>query len=311
MKALLLCLLLAAGQVLAQSKPVRIIVPFPPGGTADALSRLAAERMAPLLGQQIMVENRAGAGGNLGAEQVSRAEPDGSVLLASPPHLLTVNPLLYKLNFDPAKFVPVGIIATYPNVLVASTRVPAATLDELITLARASPGKLTIASQGNGTISHLSAELLKKLAGIDLVHVPYRGTAPALGDLLGGQVDVMFDNLNSQINHIKEGRLRALGVTSATRSPYLPDVPTVGATVPGYEANAFFGVSAPRNIPADVLAKLNGEINAGLRDPAIKKRLEDFGAEPSPMSPDAFTKFVSGEVEKWGKVLKAGGIKAE
>jgi tripartite-type tricarboxylate transporter receptor subunit TctC len=223
-KALLLALFASAA--LAQpAKPVRLIVPFPPGGTADALSRLAAERMAPLLGQQIVVENRAGAGGNLGAEQVFRAEPDGSTLLASPPHLLTINPLLYKLNFDPAKFVPVGIIATYPNVLVASSRVPATTLDELITLAQANPGKLSIASQGNGTISHLSAELLKKMAGIDLLHVPYKGTAPALTDLLGGQVDVMFDNLITMMPHVKSGKLKLLGAGGAGRIAAFPEVP--------------------------------------------------------------------------------------
>src|SRR5260370_27015532 len=243
MRAWALFLLLACGQVFAQpSKPLRIVVPFPPGGTADALARLTAERLTPLLGQQVLVENRAGAGGNLGAEQVWRAEPDGLRVLAPPPHLLTINPLLYKLNFNPGKFVPVGLIATYPNVLVAAAKVPAASLEEVIKFARAHPGRLSIASQGNGTISHLSAELLKKMASIDLLHVPYKGTAPALTDLLGGQVDVMFDNLITMMPHVKSGKLKLLGAGGPSRLAALPEGPAIGELLPGVRSQTLMGI---------------------------------------------------------------------
>ena len=308
MRALALALLVVCAQAIAQGKPMRIVVPFPPGGTADALSRLAAERMAPLLGQQILVENRAGAGGNLGAEQVWRAEPDGLTLLSSPPHILTINPLLYKLNFDPAKFVPVGIIATYPNVLVATAKVPAASLDEFIALARANPGKLSIASQGNGTISHLSAEQLKKMAGINLLHVPYKGTAPALTDLLGGQVDVMFDNLITMQAHVKSGKLKLLGVGGAERIASFPDVPAITERLPGFRSETWMGLVAPPGTPSAVASRLSGALAQVMQDAEVRRRLVDLQADPAGSSPEQMAQTIRQETERWTEVIRSARI---
>jgi len=301
--------LLFCGQALAQpARLIHLIVPFPPGGTADALSRLAAERMAPLLGQQIVVENRAGAGGNLGAEQVWRAEPDGLTLLSSPPHLLTINPLLYKLNFDPAKFVPVGIIATYPNVLVACAKVPAESFDQLIELARANPGKLSIASQGNGTIAHLSAEQLKKMAQIDLLHVPYKGTAPALTDLLGGQVDVMFDNLITLMPHVKSGKLKLLGVGGPMRIASFPDVPAITERLPGFRSETWMGLVAPPGTPVAVARRLSGVLTKVMEDAEVRRRLVDLQAEPAGSSPDQMAQTIRQETERWTEVIRSARI---
>jgi tripartite-type tricarboxylate transporter receptor subunit TctC len=308
-RALLLFFLLACGQVFAQpSKPLRIIVPFPPGGTADALARLTAERLPALLGHQVLVENRAGAGGNLGAEQVWRAEPDGLTVLASPPHLLTINPLLYKLNFDPAKFVPVGLIATYPNVLVASARVPAASLDELIKLARANPGKLSIASQGNGTISHLSAELLKKMAQVDLLHVPYKGTAPALTDLLGGQVDVMFDNLITMMPYVKSGKLRLLGAGGAGRVAAFPEVPAIDELLPGFRSETWMGLVAPPGTPPAVVGRLSSALAQVMQDPELRRRLVELQADPAAASPEQMAQTIRQETERWTSVIRSARI---
>jgi tripartite-type tricarboxylate transporter receptor subunit TctC len=308
-RALLLFFLLACGQVFAQpSKPLRIIVPFPPGGTADALARLTAERLPALLGHQVLVENRAGAGGNLGAEQVWRAEPDGLTVLASPPHLLTINPLLYKLNFDPAKFVPVGLIATYPNVLVASAKVPAASLDELIRLARANPGKLSIASQGNGTISHLSAELLKKMAQVDLLHVPYKGTAPALTDLLGGQVDVMFDNLITMMPYVKSGKLRLLGAGGAGRVAAFPEVPAIDELLPGFRSETWMGLVAPPGTPPAVVGRLSSALAQVMQDPELRRRLIDLQADPAGASPEQMAQTIRQETERWTSVIRSARI---
>src|SRR2546426_7873124 len=309
MRAWALFLLLACGQAVAQpSKPLRIIVPFPPGGTADALARLTAERLPPLLGQQVLVENRAGAGGNLGAEQVWRAEPDGLTVLASPPHLLTINPLLYKLNFDPGRFVPVGLIATYPNVLVASAKLPAAKLDELIALARAHPGKLSIASQGNGTISHLSAELLKKMAGIDLLHVPYKGTAPALTDLLGGQVDVMFDNLITMMPHVKSGKLKLLGAGGAGRVAAFPEVPAIDELLPGFRSETWMGIVAPPGTPPAIAGRLSGAIARVMEDAEVRRRLVELQAEPVRPSPGQMAQTIRQETERWTQVSRSARI---
>ena len=309
MRLLALALVLIAGSVSGQAtKPMRIVVPFPPGGTADVLSRLAAERMSPLLGQTIVVENRGGAGGNLGAEQVWRAEPDGVTLLSSPPHLLTINPLLYKLNFDPAKFVPVGIIATYPNVLVAAPKVQAQTLDELIALARASPGKLTIASQGNGTISHLSAELLKKVAGINLVPVPYRSTAPALGDLLGGQVDVMFDNLITMMPHVKAGRLKLYAVGGAARVAAFPEVPALDERYTGFRSETWMGLVAPPGTPAAIANRLSAALARGVDDAEVRKKLLELQAEPVGSTPEQMARTIRQDTERWTEVIRSARI---
>src|SRR4051812_10115057 len=233
---LLVALCLDARAQAYPAKPVRVLVPFPPGGTADLLTRLTAEKMTASFGQQFVVENRAGAGGNLAAEHVARAEPDGYTLLASPPHLLTINPLLYKLSFDPTRLTPVSIIAMYPNVLLAGPKLRAASLQEVIAQARERPGAIAIASQGNGTLSHLAAELFKSMAKINLLHVPYKGTAPAITDLLGGQVELMFDNLIPAMPHVKSGKLRLLGVAGERRIAAFADVPAIGELLAGFRS---------------------------------------------------------------------------
>lgn len=312
MRALAFLFALITSAAIAQpAKPMRIIVPFPPGGTADALARLTAERLSPLLGQQIIVENRAGAGGNLGAEVVYRAEPDGLTLLASPPHLLTINPLLYKLDFDPSRFVPVGLIATYPNVLVASAKVPAGTMDELIKLARASPGKLSIASQGNGTISHLSAELLKKMAQVDLLHVPYKGTAPALTDLLGGQVDVMFDNLITMMPHVKSGKLKLLGVGGPQRIAAFPEIPAIDELLPGFRSETWMGLVAPPGTPPAVASRLSAALTRVMEDGELRRRLVDLQADPAGSSPEQMAQRIRQEKERWSEVIRSARIKID
>jgi tripartite-type tricarboxylate transporter receptor subunit TctC len=305
----LFILLLACSAAFAQAqKPMRIVVPFPPGGTADALARLAAERLPAILGHQVLVENRGGAGGNLGAEHVFRAEPDGLTLLASPPHLLTINPLLYKLNFDPAKFVPVGLIATYPNVLVGSAKVPASNLDELLKFARANPGKLSIASQGNGTISHLSAELLKKMASVDMVHVPYKGTAPALTDLLGGQVDVMFDNLITMMPYVKSGKLKLLGAGGATRVAAFPEVPAIEELLPGFRSETWMGIVAPPGTSPAVVGRLSSALARVMQDPELRRRLVDLQADPASASPEQMAQTIRQETERWTSVIRSARI---
>lgn len=293
------------------AKPVRIVVPFPPGGTADALTRLTAERLPALIGQQVLVENRAGAGGNLGAEQVFRAEPDGLTLLSSPPHILTINHLLYKLDFDPSKLVPVSLIASYPNVLVASPKVPVASLDELLALARANPGKLTIASQGNGTSTHLTAELFKSMAKVDLLHVPYKGTAPALTDLLGGQVDVMFDNLITMMPHVKSGKLKLLGVGSTSRIAAFPDAPAIGEKLPGFHSETWMGIVAPPGTPPSVVARLSAAVAAVVRQPDFRKRLLDFQAEPLGSTPEEMAQVIRQDTERWTEVIRSAHIKID
>ena len=308
--------LVAAPSVFAQgaypNRPVKIVVGFAPGGGHDILARIIAGWLTERLGQQFIIETKPGQAGSLGAETVVRAPADGYTLFLLGPNNAINATFHSNLSFDVTKDLQhVALIATMPNVMSVHPGVPAKTVAEFIAHAKANPGKLNYASGGVGTSVHISGEMFKQATGVDMQHVTFRGAGPATIALMAGQVDVMFDNLNSQINQIKDGRLRALGVTSAKRSPFLPNVPAVAETVPGFEALAFFGISAPRNIPADIFAKLNSEINAGLRDPALRKRLEDFGGEPSPMSPGDVTKFVAGEVANWAKVLKAGNIKAE
>ena len=312
MKILIFLLAFSVCGVYAQSsKPVRIVVPFPPGGTADALSRLAAERMSPLLGQQVLVENRAGAGGNLAAEYVWKAEADGSTLLSSPPHLLTINPLLYKLAFDPSRFVPIGIIAEYPNVLVAAAAVPAGTLAELISLAKKNPGKLNIASQGNGTISHLSAELLKRMAGIDLIHVPYKGTAPAMTDLLGGQVQLMFDNLITTMPHVQAGKLKLLAVGGEKRLRAFPDVPTLTETLPGFRSETWMGLVAPPGTPAALAERYSNALARVVTEPEVKRRLLELQAEPVGNTPEQMAAVIRQDLARWSQVIREAGIRVD
>jgi tripartite-type tricarboxylate transporter receptor subunit TctC len=294
------------------SRPVRIIVGFAPGGGTDVVARLIAQELSERLGQQFVVENRPGAGTNIATEAVVNKPPDGyTLLLVNAAN--AVNATLYeKLNFDFIRDIaPVAGIVRVSNVLEVHPSVPANTVPELIAYAKANPGKVNMGSGGNGVASHMSGELFKMMAGVNLTHVPYRGEALALADLLGGQVQVVFGTLPASIELIRAGKLRALAVTTATRSQALPDIPTVGDFVPGYEASSWWGVGTPKNTPANIIEKLNSEINAALADSKMKARLADLGGAVLPGSPADFGKLVSEETEKWGKVVRAANIKAE
>ncbi len=294
------------------ARPVHIIVGFAAGGPNDISARLIGQWLSEQLGQQFVVENRPGAGGNVATELVVRAPADGYTLLLVPAPA-AINATLYdNLNFNFIRDIaPVAGILRVPEGMVVNPAVPANTVPEFIAYAKANPGKINMASAGNGTVPHVAGELFKFMTGVDLVRVGYRGGGPALVDLMGGQVQIMFEPTLSTIGYIKAGKLRALAVTSATRSAALPDVPTVGEFVPGYEATAWFGLGAPKGTPGEIVDKLNAEVNAGLVDAKIKERLADLGGEPMPMSPAEFAKFIADETEKWGKVVRAAGIKAE
>jgi tripartite-type tricarboxylate transporter receptor subunit TctC len=309
----LIALALAVGTCAAAaqpypSKPVRIIVPFPPGGTADLLTRLTAEKLTASFQQQMVVENRAGAGGNLAAEYVARAEPDGYTLLASPPHLLTINHLLYKLAFDPARFVPIGIIATYPNVLLAGPKLRAGSMQEVIAIARERPGALAIASQGNGTSSHLSAELFKSMAGIDLLHVPYKGTAPAMTDLLGGQVELMFDNLITAMPHVKSGKLRLFGVGSNQRVAAFPDVPAISELLPGFRSETWMALVAPPGTPTAIGERLSAAVRRAVREPDFKRFLTELQAEAVGNTPAEMAEVIRQDTARWSRVIRDAHI---
>jgi tripartite-type tricarboxylate transporter receptor subunit TctC len=293
-------------------RPVRIIVGFPAGGPQDIIARLIGQWLAERLGQQFIVENRPGAGGNIGAEAVVIAAADGhTLLLVGPPN--AINATLYdKLKFDFVRDIaPVASIGRVPLVVETNLAVPVRTVPELIAYAKANPGKINYASAGNGTPQHVAGELFKMMAGIDIQHVPYRGSAPALTDLLGGQVQLMIETTPASIGYIRSGRLRALAVTTATRSEALPDLPIVADFVPGYEASSWYGIGATRDTPTKIIDKLNKEINAALADPKIRARLADMGSTVLPGSPADFGKFIVEEIEKWGKVVKFSGAKAE
>ena len=294
------------------TRPVRVIVPFAAGGQADILARLIGQWLSERLGQPFVIENRGGAGGNLGTEAVVRAPSDGSTLLlcGSPD---TINATLYdKLNFDFIRdTAPVAGIIRGPYVIVVNPSVPAKSVPEFIAYAKANPRKVNMASSGTGTGTQMVGELFKMMAGIDMVHVPYRGLGPALTDLIAGQVQVIFSGTVSSIEYVRAGRLRALAVTDATRWDALPDIPTVGEFVAGYEASQWFGVCAPTATAAEIVEKLNKEINAGLADHKIKARLTDLGGVPMPMTPADFGKLIADETEKWGKVIRAANIKPE
>jgi tripartite-type tricarboxylate transporter receptor subunit TctC len=294
------------------TRPVHVIVGYAAGGPNDTTARLLGQWLSERLGQQFIIENRTGAGGNIGTEAVVRAPADGyTLLLVSSSN--AVNATLYeKLSFNFIRDIaPVASLVSVPNVMVVNPSVPAKTVPEFIAYAKANPGKLNMATSGNGSTTHISGELFKELTGVDLVMVAYRGGGPALIDLIGGQMQVMFEPSISVIEHIRAGQLRALAVTTATRSELLPDTPTVGEFVKGYEASQWYGIGVPKDTPADVVAKLNSEINAALADPKMKARLADLGSVPTPMTPAQFGKHIADETEKWGKVVRAGNIKAE
>jgi tripartite-type tricarboxylate transporter receptor subunit TctC len=293
------------------SRPVRVISASAAGGAGDILTRLMGQWLSERLGQPFVIENRPGAGTNIATEMVVRAAPDGYTLLV-PNAASAINATLYeKLNFNFIRdIVLVGGIARDHLVMAVHPSVPAKTVPEFIAYAKAAPGKINMASGGNGAPSHVAGELFMMMAGVNIVHVPYRGAAPALTDLLGGQVQVYFGPMPSSIEHFKTGRLRALAVTMATRSEMLPDIPTVGDFLPGYEASTWNGVGAPKKTPAEIVERLNKEINAAFADPKIKARLADLGSMVFPGSPAEFAKFIAEETEKWAKVIKSAGIKA-
>jgi tripartite-type tricarboxylate transporter receptor subunit TctC len=293
-------------------RPVRVIVGFAAGGTTDVLARMIGQWLSERLGQPFLVENRPGAGTNIATEAVVKSAPDGyTLLMVSPPN--TINATLYeKLNFNFLRDIAaVAAIARVPNVMEVNPSVPAKTVAEFIAYAKANPGKLSFASAGVGSSQHLSGEMFKMMAGVDMVHVPYRGGAPALTDLIGGQVQLMFDNVSSSIEHIRTGKLRPLAVSTATRSDALPDIPTVGDVLPGFEASAVNGVGVPRETPSDVIALLNRHINAALADPAIKARLANLGSTVLPGSPADYGMLLANETEKWAKVVKFSGAKPD
>jgi tripartite-type tricarboxylate transporter receptor subunit TctC len=284
------------------SRPVRIIVPFAPGGSTDITARLISQWLSERLGQQFLIENRPGAGSNVGTEVVVNAPPDGYTLLLVGASS-AINATLYeKLNFNFLRdIIPVAGIISIPFIMAVGPSFPAKTVSEFIAYAKGNPGKVNIASGGNGTAGHLSGELFKMMTGVNMVHVPYRGEAAALTDLLGGQVQVMFATMPASIEYIKAGKLRSLAVTAATRLDALPNVPTVGDFLPGYEVSAWQGVGAPKNTPAEIIAKLNNEINTGLADPKLKVRLADLGGTVIAGSPADFGKLIADETEKWAR----------
>jgi tripartite-type tricarboxylate transporter receptor subunit TctC len=294
------------------SRTVKIIVSAPPGGGLDIAARLMADKLQQRWGQAVVVENRPGAGGNLGAGEVAGAEPDGYTLLCAQPAPLTTNVLLYKnLHFDPAALEPVILMTMLPNVLVVRADFPANTVGELIAYAKANPGKITMASAGIGSTGHLVGEFFKMTAGVDFVHVPYRGAGPALTDLVGGQVLISFAGIAGSIEHVRSGKLRALAITTAARSDALPDVPTVSEFLPGFEAGDWLGVGAPKNTPTEIIDRLNKEITAGVADPKIKARFADLGGTPLALTPAEFGKLLADETAKWAKVIRAANIKPE
>ena len=294
------------------NKPVKWIVPYPPAGTTDVLARMVAQWLTEKMGQPFVVENRPGAGNNIGTESVIKAPPDGyTMLLVNPAN--GINATLYKnLNFNFIRDIaPVAGIVRTPNVMEVTNSLPVKTVKEFIDYCKANPGKINMASSGNGTSVHLSGELFKFMTGCDMVHVPYKGAGPALVDLIGGQVHVLFDNLPSSIGHIRGGRLRALGVTSEGREPSLPGVPTVGETVPGYEATAWFGVGMPKGTPREIINKVNAEINRALADPKMRERLAELGGKPIAGTPEDFGRVIAAETAKWEKVVTASGAKPD
>jgi tripartite-type tricarboxylate transporter receptor subunit TctC len=292
------------------ARPVRVIVGYPSGGSNDILARLMAQWLSERMGQQFVIENRPGAGSNIATEAVVRGPPDGYTLLMVSAANMSNAALYEKLNYNFIRDIePVAGVMRVPLVMEVNLSIPAKTVPEFIAYAKANPGKINFASGGSGTSIHLSGELFKMMTGINMQHVPYRGNGPALTDLLGGQVQIMFDTMPAAIGYVRAGKLRALAVTTATRSEVLPDIPTVGEYVPGYEASSLYGVAAPRNTPAEIVDKLNREINAALNDPAMKTRLADLGGIVLAGSPADFARLIAAETEKWGKVVKLSGAK--
>jgi len=296
------------------SKPIRLICPFPPGGAVDIASRAIAAEMSKTLGHQVTVENRPGAGGNIGGAEVARAAPDGYTMLMTTSGIQAINPVLYpKMQYDPNKdLAPVSVLVSLANVLVVNPAVKANSVAELVALAKSQPGKMTFASSGSGTSIHMSAELFKQLTKIDIVHVPYKGSAPALTDLIGGQVNLMFDNIPSALPHIKAGRLHALATTGARRDPTLPDLPTVAeAGVKGYESGVWFGLAVPAGTPKEIVAKLADDAVKATKSPDYVKRMTEVGYVIVGAGPDQMAEMTRAEIARWGPVVKSSGATAD
>ncbi|RSZ33404.1 tripartite tricarboxylate transporter substrate binding protein [Variovorax beijingensis] len=312
---LLVCLPLAAAAQAGDfpNKAIRIVVPFPPGGATDAAARLVAVKMGEHWGQPVVVDNRAGAGGNVGSDLVAKAPADGYTLVMGVTGSHAINTSLYsKMPYDPvADFVAISQVAVVPNVLVVHPSVPAKNLAELVALARKEPGKLNYASLGNGTAAHLGMEMLKSEAGVDIAHVPYKGSAPAVSDLLAGQVQMMVDGLPSALPHVKAGKLRAIALTSLRRAPSLPDLPTIAETYPGFYADAWSGLFAPKGTPQPVVDKLSAEVQRILKLPDVREKLTALGAEPVGSTQAEFAAHVKREIDKWAKVVKTSGAKVD
>lgn len=294
-------------------RTVKIIVPFPAGGTADAVPRLVADWLSRKWGQSVVIENRTGAAGNIGAEAVYRSDPDGYTLLSAPPPPLVINQSLYpKLAFDPTKFEPIIVMAQVPNALLVNPdKIKASSLTELIDFLQKNPGKITSATQGNGTTSHLTSELFSMMANVKLNHIPYRGSAPALQGLLAGDVDLMFDNLGVSLPLVQAGKLRLLAVASRERLPALPNVPTIAEALPGFEAVAWYGIVAPPNTPKNIVNKINTDVNEALNQPEMRDHLKKLSAEVFGGSAEKTAKYMSEEVIRWGNVIKAANIKLQ
>jgi tripartite-type tricarboxylate transporter receptor subunit TctC len=312
---LLVCLPLVAAAQAGDfpNRAIRIVVPFPPGGATDAAARLVAVKMGEHWGQPVVVDNRAGAGGNVGSDLVAKAPADGYTLVMGVTGSHAINTSLYsRMPYDPvADFVAISQVAVVPNVLVVHPSVPAKTLAELVALAKKEPGKLNYASLGNGTAAHLGMEMLKSEAGVDITHVPYKGSAPAVSDLLAGQVQMMVDGLPSALPHVKAGKLRAIALTSLRRAPSLAELPTIAETYPGFYADAWSGLFAPRGTPQPVVDKLSAEVQRILRLPDVREKLTALGAEPVGSTQAEFTAHVKREIEKWAKVVKTSGAKVD
>ncbi len=312
--ALLILVALGASAQVYPTRPIRLVVPFPPGGTTDILARAAAQKLTESMGQSVIVDNRPGAAGNIGSDIVAKSAPDGYTLLMCTVSTHAINPNLYaKIPYDHINdFAPVVLVAAVPNVLEVNPSLPVHTVADLIKLAKSKPGAINFASSGNGTSIHLSGELFKTMAGVDMTHVPYKGSAPALTDLIAGQVQVMFDNLPSSLQQIKAGKLRAIAVTSGKRAPALPDIPTIAESgLPGFEATSWFGVMAPAGTPASVVTRLNSEINKWLQSPEAREQLLAQGAEAAGGTSEQFAAHIRAETDKWAKVVKASGAKVD
>jgi tripartite-type tricarboxylate transporter receptor subunit TctC len=316
--AALQCLsLLLASNAHAQgypNKPIRLIVPYAAGGATDIIGRAAAAEISKTIGQQVVIENRPGAGGNLGAEMVARAAPDGYTMVVSPSSLHGITPFLYsKLNYDPNKdLAPVIVLGAFANVLVVNPSVKANSVSELIAMIKSQPGKVSYASSGSGSTIHLSGEMFKNMLKLDIEHIPYKGSAPALTDLMGGQVQMMFDNIPSAIPHIRGGKLRALATTGAKRSPLLPELPTmIEAGLPGYESTAWFGLAFPAGTPKEIIAKMNAEGLKATKSPDFIKRMNDLGYDIVGGSPEQMSSMIQEELKRWGPVVKASGAKVD